>query len=495
MKKQFVITKSRYVECYKCPLKLWLYKNKPSLKEENSLSDQMNMEEGNKIGRLATTTEKFKNGVEVPVGSRAVAVATTKKLIKAKTKIIYEASFKTDIAYCQADILVFEEDGFVDLYEVKASNRVKSHHLVDIAFQKWVIEQSGIKIRNCFLVHLNTNYSFNNELNIEDFFHYENVDKDIGIYYNEVESNLEEMKKVLKLQIEPKFAIGGHCNNPYKCPFASYCKKSFNEDHVENLTRISDKKRKQLNDLNVKYIKDIPDFFELTVAQKIQAKCASENKRHIDKEAIKEFLSQLVYPLHHLDFEAMNQAVPFLENMGPNQFIVYQSSIHREQEDGEISHTELLHTKKTDAREEMIKYLIKELEGEGSIIVWNVAFEATRIKELGKQFPKYNDALISLCKRMVDIRLIFSKYMIYDHAFQGSSSIKYVLPVLCPTLSYDRLFIKNGNDSQAYYIKLINGEFRGGMYNKVKRSLLEYNRLDTLAMLEILKAVKEMVKD
>jgi CRISPR/Cas system-associated exonuclease Cas4 (RecB family) len=492
-KKEFLISKSKYVECYSCPLKLWLHKHKPDIKEELSLSEQLNMMEGVFVGEIATTLNRFKNGKKIPTNNKSKAVEITKKELTKNNKILYEASFRFDIAFCQADILV--KDGeFIDLYEVKASNKVKNHHLIDIAFQKWIVEKNGYKVRNTYLVHFNSKYTFNESLDLENLFELELVNSDITIYFNEVEAKLEEMKKVLANPMEPKFQVGGHCKSPYACPFSSYCNKSVNEDHVENLSNLSDKKRKLLNEKNIKYIKDIPKEFELTPKQQIQANCAIDNKVHFNKALVKEFLSKLKYPLFHLDFEAMNQSIPCYKNMSPNQFIVYQASIHREEKNGTIDHKEKLITKKIDGRKEMIDFLIKNLETNGSIIVWNKSFEATRIKELAKQFLEFEKQLLSLVERMVDIRDIFSQNMIYSHAFQGSSSIKYVLPVICPTLSYDRLFIRNGNDSQAYYVKMINGEFKGGMYHKIKKALLEYNKLDTFAMLEILRKVIQLSK-
>jgi len=285
-KKEFLISKSKYVECYSCPLKLWLHKYKPDIKEELSLSEQLNMREGVFVGELATTLERFKNGKKIPTNNKSKAVEITKKELKKDKTILYEASFKHDIAFCQADILV--KDGeFIDLYEVKASNKVKNHHLIDIAFQKWIIEKNGYKVRNAYLVHFNSKYIFNEKLNLENLFELELVNADIVLYSNEVESKLAEMKKVLDNPMEPKFQVGGHCKSPYACPFASYCNKSVNEDHVENLANLSNKKRKMLDEKNIKYIKDIPTEFELTPRQRIQAQCALDNKVHFNKEMVK----------------------------------------------------------------------------------------------------------------------------------------------------------------------------------------------------------------
>lgn len=491
-----MISKSAYVESYGCTKNMWLAANKPFLKEEMSEADKLNIEDGNQIGELALSHQNFSGGILIETSNKKIAIVETRKALKDDSvKFIYEATFFFQNTIIQVDILKKNEDGTFDIIEVKAAGRIKKHYLVDVAFQKWVLQNNGMTVSNTSLMHLNKEYMLGESLDLNQLFLVENLGTSIDLYFNEVTDRVKELTDIMNNPLEPTAVLGSHCKNPHRCPFYKYCNKAVNEDSVEKLSRISKKKRDAFASENIKYIKDINEELQskLTTRQKIQFEVANTNETHLDVEAIKEFLDKLVFPLNHLDFEATNRAVPIFKGMKPNQFIVYQASIHNEKEDGDVSHVEYLHMNSSDPRQPMVDFLLNNLNNDGSIIVWNKSFEATRIKELAKMFPVHGEALLALIPRMVDLAVIFQKTMIYNHTLQGSASIKYVLPFMVPELSYDRLFIRNGNDSQAFYVKMIKGYFEGAMKKKVKNALIEYNRLDTWSMVAIRRRLAVMV--
>ena len=78
------------------------------------------------------------------------------------------------------------------------------------------------------------------------------------------------------------------------------------------------------------------------------------------------------------------------------------------------------------------------------------------MKELAREFPRYETPLLALCERAVDLlRLIRGSY--YHPDFYGSFSIKSVLPALVPDLAYDDLEIPEGLAATAAYARLIAG--------------------------------------
>ena len=74
---------------------------------------------------------------------------------------------------------------------------------------------------------------------------------------------------------------------------------------------------------------------------------------------------------------------------------------------------------------------------------------------------------------------------------KGSYSIKYVLPALVPELRYDDLEIKEGGTASTIFVQMLNGKFKGD-YDKTRNALLEYCKLDTLAMVEIYSVLKSL---
>ena len=64
------------------------------------------------------------------------------------------------------------------LYEViTSSTRVKDVDVEDVAFQKYCCTQAGLEIRNCYLVHINTDYVRRGEIEPEKLFENESIDE------------------------------------------------------------------------------------------------------------------------------------------------------------------------------------------------------------------------------------------------------------------------------------------------------------------------------
>ena len=72
---------------------------------------------------------------------------------------------------------------------------------------------------------------------------------------------------------------------------------------------------------------------------------------------------------------------------------------------------------------------------------------------------------------------------------KGSYSIKSVLPALVPELSYNDLPIKEGGTASNTFLSMVNGTFEGDV-EETRKHLLAYCKMDTLAMVEILKKLK-----
>ena len=77
---------------------------------------------------------------------------------------------------------------------------------------------------------------------------------------------------------------------------------------------------------------------------------------------------------------------------------------------------------------------------------------------------------------------------------KGSYSIKYILPALVPDMAkaYKELdYIQNGSDAMQIYPQLKNIQDKDEVL-KLRQALLEYCKLDTLAMVKILEKLKEV---
>ena len=77
---------------------------------------------------------------------------------------------------------------------------------------------------------------------------------------------------------------------------------------------------------------------------------------------------------------------------------------------------------------------------------------------------------------------------------KGSYSIKQVLPALVPELSYNDLEIGNGGLASSSYYQM---QFEKDIvvFEKTREALLRYCELDTLAMVEILNKINQILKN
>ncbi len=121
-----------------------------------------------------------------------------------------------------------------------------------------------------------------------------------------------------------------------------------------------------------------------------------------------------------------------------------------------------------------------------------MSFESSCNVLLAQLYPEKKDQLKAINSRIVDLMIPFSDGLYVDKDFQGSASIKKVLPVLNQKLSYKSLNISEGESAQRIWMQTFldnNPQFKK---EEVIKDLLVYCGLDTLAMVEIYNYLKTL---
>ena len=115
------------------------------------------------------------------------------------------------------------------------------------------------------------------------------------------------------------------------------------------------------------------------------------------------------------------------------------------------------------------------------------------LRDLAETFPDLADALNVRIENVRDLMVPFKKRHVYRWQMRGSYSIKEVLPALVPDLSYAGLSIGEGGMAMLAYHEMCSTDdlFR---LAEIREGLLEYCRLDTLAMVKILEVLEGMVE-
>ena len=89
----------------------------------------------------------------------------------------------------------------------------------------------------------------------------------------------------------------------------------------------------------------------------------------MDLEAQKELaqkLTELTYPIHHIDFECYALTIPRFTSMQPFESLPFQFSNHIEYADGHVEHRTFLYEGRDDPREEFTKALLHAVGKKGT---------------------------------------------------------------------------------------------------------------------------------
>ena len=473
------LSKSRYVAGLQCHKLLYTKVHNPDAIPEPDSFTQYLFDQGTAAGELAT--DFFTGGIEIPAFPIDESIQKTKEALENKEEHIFEAAFNYKNIHVKVDILRRLGQNKFDIIEVKSSTRVKDQHLDDLAIQRYVLEGNGLDINSTILMRINSRYRHPDGKLFLLSDETEKVNKRIS----DVPQNLDKMQKMLQQENPPETDIGPQCKKPYECALIEQCWHHIPEMSVFNIPNLRNAKWDYYHQ-GIILLEDLPEDFIGTPGQMPFIHSFRSGKPHIDQNGLAKFLDELVEPIYFMDFETMQLAVPKYPGTRPWQQHTIQWSVHV-LENGEPKHHEFIHTTDDDPREPFIQSLLEVLGDTGSIIVYNAPFESGRLKEIAEAFPQYQEKIENLRARLWDQLLVFRKYYC-DSRFKGSNSIKNVLPVLVPALSYGDLKVQEGGAAMVEYARMI-GLPDGQEKETIKNNLLKYCKLDTLAMVEIHKVL------
>ncbi len=133
----------------------------------------------------------------------------------------------------------------------------------------------------------------------------------------------------------------------------------------------------------------------------------------------------------------------------------------------------------------MAEAVIKTCGTAGPIFAYNASFERRVIKELIQQFPQHTEDLSAILARIADL-LPIARNRYYHPSQHGSWSLKAVLPAICPELSYGDLDeVQDGGLAQQAYLEAITPETATTRREGIRKQLLDYCELDTLALVKM----------
>jgi hypothetical protein len=480
-----LLTKTEFLIFRDCAHNAWLKIHSPEVYRATPLSafERHLFETGNEVDVLAR--ELFPGGILV---TRGDAESTT-RLVAARTPVLYQPVFKTDRYTTACDILVWNPgSNLYDLYEVKSSTSSDDQtYIFDLAFQAEVLRTNGVPLGQLFLMHLNSAYMFREQMNVRSLFVCDNLSDQVGLALPSVSVEMATAHEILqsKHELPPpccclKKGRGAHCTT------FLHTNPNVPDYSVHDITRISQKKLGELIDRNIIAIEDVPDDFALNDAQKNQVRVAKTKQEIVDAEAIAEFVSGVQYPIAFLDYETYPCAIPRFARYHPYDHIPFQFSLDViDRRGGATVHHEFLFTKGGCPDTDLLAALKGAMPASGSIITWNKAFERGINEKLSERNPDARGFLEAVNARLIDLMDVFSAQAYVHPGFKGKTSLKNILTVLVPSLSYDDLAIKEGATATVRWNEIVTDKVDPATAVTLRSELLRYCALDTRAMVEI----------
>jgi hypothetical protein len=485
------ISKSKYMAGLQCPKLLWTWYNDKALIPEVDAGTQVRFDQGKEVGKLAQTL--FPGGIELPWSTIGESIRATAPLLEGRNPI-FEASFSAGGVYARADILDPAPRGAWDIVEVKSSTSVKEEYIPDLAVQRHCYEQAGLRVRKCRLIHINSEYVRRGAVSARGLFAEEDVTELVEANTAGIGKRIQGMHDVIRRKECPRVEIGPHCDAPYECPLRYICwRKVFaEENNIFTLYRLRGDRKWDLYGRGILRNRDLPEDLALSPAQQIQVAAERTGRLHVDKVQVRTFLSKLEYPLHFLDFETFNAAIPLVDRTRPFQQVPFQYSLDVLRDKASVPrHHSWLWDGTGDPRELMLAKLVDLIEGRGSVVAYNAAFELSRLNEAVEAFPKRAKFARSVAARMVDLLEPFRSFLVYHPSQHGSASVKQVLPALTGK-GYENLAISDGGQASQEFLRVTFGEVSAKERKEVRRQLEEYCGLDTKGMVDILSALSEI---
>lgn len=427
-------------------------KRRPDLIPEDTPEKSRILEMGREVDDFSR--KLFPEGVEVG-GYNQEGWQNTQKFMADGAKILFQPTVVADELTCRADIVEKDRDGWT-INEVKAATRVKKEYPYDVAFQRICFENAGIKIGETNLIHINNQYIRQGEVEPEKLFTPEDITDAVSEKISEVKRLIPMALEVLKRREEPDKKLLASCPNPKTC----------------------------------EYLK----IYLESIGQKLETQKIEEVT---DAAGINEKLAELKYPLYFLDYETYSSAIPPFDGTRPYQNIPFQYSLLvRDQPGAAVRPTEFLARRFENPIPALLSQLRHDFGPQGSVIVWNESFEKGCNEEMARMEPEFADFLKSVNDRVFDLMIIFKlKNQLYTrNVFQKSASLKKVLPVICPELSYESLEIQEGAVASALWPVLTDSETFEAEKEKLADDMLIYCKRDTEAMVCILDQVNKEIQ-
>lgn len=480
------LSKSKILAYRQCPKRLWLEVHRPELRDDSG--SEMAFAIGNQVGEVARRIYDPRNKGHLldphEIGWEESFTLTSGCMEKGEGPL-FEAAFRISGALALADVMLADRDGW-RMVEVKSSASVKDYHHDDLAVQSYIAKKSGVPLTRVAIAHVDTSFVYFGGENYAGLLVEVDMTDETRSREEEVESWLAGAQQTAALPSEPQVEVGPHCSAPFDCPFADHCWKHVEQPEypLTSFYRMRSTTRERLEAEGFTDVREVPEERLGEMNAWIRRQTIA-GEPWFDREGATADLAPYTGTARFLDFETIGFAVPIWPLTRPYMQLPFQFSCHEVGADGVVRHHEFLDLTGDDPRVLFAAALVEACGEEGPVFVYNARFENRVMHEVAAHVPEVAEAIERIIGRVVDLEPI-ARNRFYHPSQHGSWSLKVLLPALCPDLDYGALEgVHDGNEAQQAYLEAVARDTTPERREEIRRQLLEYCKLDTLALVRI----------
>jgi len=478
------LSKSKLMAALQCERRLWLEIHRPGLAQVPAAT-RAAFSQGHAVGDVAQTLYSATHGeghlLEYD-GGLSAALSLTKRLLAdaADTRPLYEATFQHQGILVRLDVLLRDPAG-VHLIEVKSSTSLKPEHVTDCAIQAWVARGAGLDFQRISLAHIDNRFVYRGDGDYRGLLVEHDITSAVLARQAMVPGWLAAAQTAAAGEQEPDVAPGKRCVTPYECAFMGHCWPAGVAYPVQSLGG----DRELLGSFVAAGIRDLRDVPPGRLTRADQQRIQAVTRAGVPQldPAAGEFVRALNFPRYFLDFETIGPAVPLFAGMRPYEALPFQFSCHVLHADGRTEHRSFLDLGGRDPSRSCAEALLVALDDAGPVLVYT-GYEQRVIAGLVLRFPDLGPRLRLLSSRLVDLHPVAHQHF-YHPDMQGSWSLKKILPVVAPDLSYGAGELQDGNAASAAWFEAQLPETTAERRAVLASELTRYCALDTEGLLRL----------
>ena len=395
--------------------------------------------------------------------------------------LLFEPAFSASGGAVRCDILE-RRQGQWTLTEVKGAGGAKDHHLLDLAFQTWVLRAAGVHVERSILQLVDTSYVHPGGDDYTGIFKSVDLTREVAELLPKLPEMLGVCDGVLRGP-EPAMRVGAHCDMPWPCAFYDHCAQGEPEYPV-SLLKIRRKAFLAASEeggwLDVR---DVPEA-DVGEGRPLQIWMGTVSSTPVVNPDAARALASHPYPRYFLDFETYGPAIPRWKGTRPYQAIPFQWSCHVQGRAGDVEHREFLDVTGADPVRPAAEALIDALGDSGPIFEYT-DYEGRTIEGMIRSCPDLEAPLRAIRERLVDLHPV-TKSAYYHRDMRGSWSLKAVLPTIAPDLDYANLGeIQDGGAAAEAYEVLADPATDPARRAALDRDLRAYCRRDTEGLMRL----------